>query len=338
MMYADKQPVSLVLGGGGGRGLAHIGAWRALEELGVTVERVVGTSVGALIGAAIASGLGWEELAARARSVARGRLFSLDPRLLYRGMDNPSLLRGEPFRALIRELVPVNGFDQLRIPLAVNAIDLQSGQVAWFGEGGRADVPLVEAVYASCALPLLLPPAAIDGRLYVDGGIIDAVPVGQARALGASAVLAVDFSSDGGPDSDAMGFAAIYRRVFNILRGAPAGPAEDGAGVVRIRPDVAGRTTFDLSRPEELIEAGYSAVFRALTGRDAGTGAAGRPAPPSTGRRVRLLRVLGIRALPAQPAASREREQGFVPGDPSTTPRRWRAGRAAISRQASSCP
>jgi NTE family protein len=136
---------------------AHIGAWRALQELRITARRVVGGSAGALVGACIAAGMSWQELLTKAQRLARGGIFSLDVRVLFRGIRSPSLLREEPLRELIRALLPVSRFEELPIALAVNAVDLASGEVVWFGEGGRADLPLGYAIYASCALPLFFP-------------------------------------------------------------------------------------------------------------------------------------------------------------------------------------
>jgi NTE family protein len=277
---AAAEPVTLVLGGGGARGLAHVGVWRAVQERGVRTGRVVGSSVGALIGACIAGGMSWRELVAKAQRLARGGIFSLDHRILYRGTRTPSLLREEPLRELIRALLPVERFDQLAIPLSVNAVELSSGEVVWFGEGGRGDVPLAEAVYASCALPFFFPPAAIGGEHYVDGGIADPLPIPRAQALGRGRVVAVDLAADSAPGPSRMGMLETYSRVFELLRAArrAAEGAHPAPGVVRINPVLAGRNTFDISRAGELIEAGYRASLAGL----AGLAAAPQPSPEPT--------------------------------------------------------
>jgi NTE family protein len=267
---ARAAPVSLVLGGGGGRAAAHVGVWRTLHELGVGVRRVVGSSAGALVGACIATGMPWQELVARARRLPRGRIFALDARLLIRGTRSRSLLREEALRDLIHRLLPVTRFDELTIPLSINAVDLATGSVVWFGEGGRTDLPLADAVYASCALPLVFPPAAIAGERFVDGGIVDPLPIGRAGALGGERIVAVDLAStDAGPHAPG-GMLDTYCRVFEILRRSarPDAAPEPRADVVRIRPRLPERSTFDLSRAEELIAVGYRASLAALTGRE----------------------------------------------------------------------
>jgi NTE family protein len=262
--------VSLVLGGGGGRGLAHIGVWRALQELEVRPARIVASSIGALIGACVAAGMSWQELAVRAQRLGSRSVFAFNGWILSQGTRSRSLLREEPLRALIRSLVPVARFDELPIPLTINAIDLATGRVAWFGEGGRTDLSLADAIYASCAIPLFFPPAAIGGDFYVDGAIVDPLPIARARLLGAKRIVAVDLAAPAEAPHPCSGMVETYCRVVEILQErcgqAPiAGPAPD---VVHVRPTLSGDDTFDLSRGEALIEAGYHATFLALAGQD----------------------------------------------------------------------
>jgi NTE family protein len=213
--------------------------------------------------------MSWRELLEKAQRLAGTPIFSVDTRVLYRGTRSPSLLREEPLRELIRALLPVSHFDELDVPLAVNAVDLASGELVWFGEGGRTDVSLADAVYASCALPLFFPPATIDGRRFIDGGIIDPLPIARARAYGGR-VVAVDLAAPAAPACQS-GMVDTYCRVFEILRTGwladTAAEAEDD--VVRIQPTLVGRNTFDLSRAENLIEAGYQATLARLAGSEA---------------------------------------------------------------------
>jgi NTE family protein len=259
--------ITLVLGGGGGRGLAHIGAWRALQEIDIRPVRLVASSAGALIGACIASGASWQEMSCRAQLLAGG-IFSLNSRILSQGMRTPSLLREEPLRELIHSLTSISRFDELPVRLSVNSVDLGTGRVVWFGEGGREDVSLAEAIYASCALPLFFPPATIGGEHYVDGGILDPLPIAHARSLGARSIIAIDLAAPAPPPQRRPGMIDTYCRVFEIL-GERGGRSRAGApqrDVIHILPSLSGRHTFDLSRPETLIEAGYHATLKALTG------------------------------------------------------------------------
>jgi NTE family protein len=266
--------VSLCLGGGGMKGLAHVGVWRALEESGLAVGRVVGTSIGALVGACIAGRMRHDELAALARALQKPQIATMNRwALLFNGIRQPALFRDEPFREYIDSVLPVTTFAELDLPLSVNAVDLSTGEEVWFGAGGDMDVPLADAVYASCALPVFYPPALIGERYYVDGGVRNALPVRAAVEGGAGRVIAVDVSAGMAGDGAAAvetGMIAIHQRVMQIMGGARRGlePVESDADVVYIRPDLDGYPTFDFTSTEYFLAEGYRAARQALGGGD----------------------------------------------------------------------
>ena len=255
------------------KGLAHVGAWRAVLESGVEVSEIIGTSIGALIGACIAGGLEHERLVSLARSLVRTDIVVLNRwALLFNGIRQPSVFRDDTFRAYIESILPVTTFAELTIPLSVNAVDLESGHQEWFGAGGMTDVPLADAVYASCALPVFYPPAVIRGRYFVDGGVIDALPVGRAVERGAERIIAVDVGA--GKTGDAVGtvekgMVAIHQRVMQIMGYARKRAHLDAHGSARItyiRPHLDGYETFDFASTEYFLAEGYRAVHEALGG------------------------------------------------------------------------
>ena len=265
--------VTLVLGGGGMKGLAHVGAWRAVLESGIQVSEIIGTSIGALIGACIAGGLEHERLVSLARSLLRTDIVVLNRwALLFNGIRQPSVFRDDTFRAYIESILPATTFAELSIPLSMNAVDLESGRQEWFGVGGLMDVPLAEAVYASCALPVFYPPAQINGRYFVDGGVIDALPVGRAVERGATRIVAVDVGA--GQAGDAVGtvekgMVAIHQRVMQIMgyaRKRAHLDAHGSASITYIRPHLDGYDTFDFNSTEYFLAEGYRAVHEALSG------------------------------------------------------------------------
>lgn len=179
--------VALVLCGGGAKGAIEIGFYRALCELGVPIHRVIGTSVGAINGAFIASGAsprrlarGWAEL--RRRDVLQFRWG-----LLWRGLAAESVYTNRRLRRLLETRLTARTFDELRIPLSVVATDLQEGTPVVIESG-----PLVEAILASSAVPGLLPPVRVaDGRRCIDGALANNMPVDLAFAKGATAAFAI---------------------------------------------------------------------------------------------------------------------------------------------------
>lgn len=265
--------VTLVLGGGGMKGLAHVGAWHAVLDAGYEVTRVVGTSIGSLIGACIAGRMEVERVAGLARAVQKPDIVVLNRwALLFNGIRQQNVFRGDTFRTYVDSVLPVTTFEELALPLSINAVDLETGRLEWFGAGGRSDVPLSDAVYASCALPVFYPPAQIDGRFYVDGGVCDALPVDRARELGSERVIAVDVAA--GPVSDAAdvaakGMVAIHHRVMQIMgygRKLERMAGSEDPDVVYIRPELDGYSTFDFASTEYFLEEGYRAAQLALGG------------------------------------------------------------------------
>jgi NTE family protein len=182
----QRLKIGLVLGSGSARGLAHIGVIRAIEELGIRIDVVAGTSIGALIGAVYASGK-LPALEQTFRSFdwkAIGSLF--DPVFPRSG-----LISGKKLTNFLRAHLAVRSFEQLPIPFAAIAADIANGDEIRLCEGD-----LIEAVRASISVPGILTPVRRDGRILVDGGLVDPVPVRAARSLGADIVLAVDLNHE----------------------------------------------------------------------------------------------------------------------------------------------
>ena len=263
----------LVLGGGGVKGLAHIGAWRAIEEAGIAVAGIVGTSIGALIGALASSGMCVEEMRERALALRRGDIVRVNRRAVWiNGIRQPSVFLGSPLREHLEELLPAQGWNALRIPLLVNTVDLGSGRTEWFGSGARTDVSLLDAVYASSALPVFYPPFEHDGRAYADGGIMRTLPVGRAEQAGAERIIAIDVGSSGPGDAREIidaGMIAIHQRVVGLMAQArryDLVASWEGVPLLYVRPSLAGYGTFDFEHIEYFLDEGYRATREALGG------------------------------------------------------------------------
>ncbi len=279
----------VVMGGGGVKGMAHVGAWQAIQEAGIEVTELIGTSIGALVAACVAGGAGWETLAPRALELQKQDIVTLNRwALLLNGIREPSVFQGETLQEYIASVLPVDNFDALSIPVQMNAVHLDTGRQEWFGAGGRLDVPLADAIYASCALPLFYPPAELDGRYYVDGGVADPLPILRAVERGAERIIAVDVGA--GPTKDAKdtvnkGLVAIHHRVFDIMAWARKRALLDGwAGpeLIYVRPALDGYSTFDFTQTQYFLEEGYRSTRRAL-GRPAGAAPLIEPPVEKTG-------------------------------------------------------
>ena len=178
---AKAPRIGLALGAGGARGWAHIGAIRALRDIGIKPDVVAGTSMGALVGAAYAAGE-LERLEGWAKSLGRKDVFGLMDFTLRGG-----LIRGVKLFDFFRARVADRDMTALPLPFGAVATELTTGREVWLREGSMFDV-----VRASIAIPGVFSPVLREGQLLVDGGLVNPVPVSLCRALGADVVIAVD--------------------------------------------------------------------------------------------------------------------------------------------------
>ena len=180
----QQRKLGLALGGGGARGLAHIGVLKVLDRAGIEVSCIAGTSMGAIIGTAFAAGMSPAELEREAlRFSTKRQLLRMADVSLGR-----AILSGRHVRKLlVGQLGLEKSFSDLRIPVAVVATDISQQRSMIFSEG-----PVIDAVMASSAFPGVFPPIEINKQFYVDGLIFNNVPADVARQLGSDVVLAVD--------------------------------------------------------------------------------------------------------------------------------------------------
>jgi NTE family protein len=185
MNESRKLRVGLALGSGAARGWAHLGVIRVLEQAGIRPDLVCGTSIGALVGAAYAADeLEGFEKWLRGLSIADVISF-MDVRM------NGGMIKGERLMEFFRRSFIDRPIEELGIPFAAVATALHTGTEVWLREGSTID-----AVRASIALPALFSPVVLEGRILVDGGLVNPVPVSLARAMGADIVIAVDLNSN----------------------------------------------------------------------------------------------------------------------------------------------
>ena len=175
---------ALVLCGGRSRGAVEVGLYRAAFELGIAVDFVLGSSIGAVNGALIAAGLSPAEIEARWRSLRTRDVIGSRWQLFRLLTGASSVFSNRRLRELLHNVLPARSFDELRIPLAIIATDLESGEAVVLDKGD-----LVEAILASTALPGLFPPIARKGRMLVDGGLSNNVPIDLAVERGAERII-----------------------------------------------------------------------------------------------------------------------------------------------------
>jgi len=266
--------VTAVLSGGGAKAAAQLGALEIAAQHGVVPTRFVGTSMGAVIGAGLAAGLSIAEVGTRLRAVSRDDVAALDRTAILKGMFAQSLFRGPRLRETLARLLPVSQFADLKLPLSATATDLDSGEQLVFGDGGL-DVPLADALYASCSLPVLYPPVELLGRKLADGGLRAVLALGVAARFPAELVLAIDVGPgfDSAPargpqppalirahnDSQHVLMATNTELMIALWRATPGRPP-----LLYVRPQVHRGETFAIDQLDAYVDAGRRAAMLAL--------------------------------------------------------------------------
>ena len=274
----DDHRTAFVLGGGGLLGACEAGMLRALLECGITPDVVLGTSIGAVNGAAIAADPtveGARRLCAMWDDVERTGVLggSLLARVRTLVATGTHLHAADPLRHLLERRLPVERIEELAVPFQCVAASIERAAEHWFTEG-----PLVPAVLASAAVPGVLPPVEIDGEHYVDGGIVNSIPVGRALALGADRVYVLHVGRIERPleaprtpwEVGLVAFELARRhRFFTDLAALP-----DGVDVQVLPTGVEEQPRYsslanlryrDLSRIGDRVELAYRATLRHLT-------------------------------------------------------------------------
>lgn len=243
--------VGFALGGGAVRGAAHIGVLQLFGEIGLTADLVVGTSIGALIGAIYAAGVPADDIADMVRDLHWRDLTRLArPRRL-------GLLETSRLRSMMREVLGDIRIDQLSIPFAAVACDITTGQRVVIKSGS-----VLDAVMASSAIPGLFVPVEAGDTLLVDGGVVDNVPVDVAYSMGADYVVAVDVMPLTHEARRPTDLRDMLLRSFEITQRSAH---RDGRMAdCYIAPDVGGLSMTDFAVAEEIRCRGYEAATKAL--------------------------------------------------------------------------
>lgn len=265
-MHKGKR-VSLVLGGGGMKGLAHIGVLKALHRRGIEPDEYVGTSVGAFIAAMAAGGMTAQQVEEVGRTTRREDILDYNwAGLVLRRARARSIYRGKALHDYIRRVLLEDQFEQLRRPLYVTAVNLDSGEEVVWGMPGFTELPVHDAVVSSCAIPGVFPPKKINRYHFVDGGVADSLPIKISVYNKADLIIAVYLDSiteDGAAIKNGGGSAAegapsilsqtqgihsrtLMKFVLKHFKDAP---------VVLVHMNVAGYGLFDFERTPELIDA-----------------------------------------------------------------------------------
>lgn len=245
-----KLRIGLALGGGAAKGFAHIGVIKMLEANGIHPDVVAGTSAGSVVGALYASGMDAFQLQETAFSLDQSSLRDVH---LFSG----GVVQGQKLQDYVNQLVKNRALDKLPVPFAAVATQLETGQRTVFVRGNTG-----QAVRASSSIPGVFEPVEINGKHYIDGGVVSPVPVDAARQLGADVVIAVDISSkaDG---SNPQGMLNIVGQSISIM-GQKLGEQELARADIVIRPKVNQIGAADFEQKNQAIMEGERAALAAM--------------------------------------------------------------------------
>ena len=247
--------IGLALGGGGARGIAHLGVWQRLQELGVPIHCVAGTSIGAIAGAIIAAGRVDEALAWCTASSWKKL-----PGLIFDRLTTKAIFSGRRVEKKLRQIIAAEKFTDLKMPYAAVATDFNTAEEVVMQDGD-----LISAVRSSMSIPGVFRPVEREGRVLIDGQFVNPVPVSVCRAMGADAVIAVDVNPLEDPATakpfkklHLMGVLFKTIGIFNyeITRRELAVNKPD----VLIHPEVGQVLALDFRRAGKLVEVGRQAV------------------------------------------------------------------------------
>lgn len=247
-----RKKIGLALSGGGARGFAHVGVLKALVENDIPIDLIAGTSAGSFVGGALASGLSVGEIEAVGKEISWFGVagFSYSPR---------GFLSNAAMGTFIEKHFPVTRFEDLKIPFAAVACDLEKGEEVILKDNGS----LAHAIRASCAIPGVFVPVNDDGRQLVDGGVVSPVPTRAVKKMGAEIIIAVDLITCGsrywGTPTTLVG--TFFQSAMIMLR--TTSKHQHYRADIVIEPEIAHIRPDEIGKRDELIELGEQAGLAA---------------------------------------------------------------------------
>jgi NTE family protein len=246
---SERPRIGLALAGGFARGIAHIGVLRALQQAGIPIDVIAGTSVGALIGACYCGGVPFEDMQRIASATSFADFGRWTPSWL-------GLATNQRMESYFGRFTHVRTFEELKTPLAIAATDINAGFTIYYTRG-----PILPPLRGSCAYPGLFVPIQFEGRTLVDGFLTAPVPVEGALLLGADIVIAVYLESAIAENPRTV--ADVINRSFNIIQRHSDIAWRQQADLI-IEPDVKQFVWDDFTRTNDMVAAGEAAVEVAL--------------------------------------------------------------------------
>ena len=245
-----EQKIGLALGGGAVLGAAHIGVLKAIDELGIEIDYIAGTSIGALVAGLYAYGMHWDDIQALSRDLNWMDISGLSFSMM-------GLLSNKRMGELIREKIGIVYLEDAPIPIAMVAADIETLEKRVLTEGEVAS-----AAMASTCIPGVFIPVELDGSLLVDGGIVESVPITPLIDMGAEIIIAVDLNSEH-ENKKPANMIEVLLRTFELMS-KTATQYQVGRADILITPNLSEFNVVDMDQSPDLIEKGYNEAIRIL--------------------------------------------------------------------------
>jgi len=250
-----KPKIALVLGGGAARGFAHVGVIRALEQEKIPIDLVVGTSVGSLIGAIYAADVSSFDLEWTAFQLEKDDLFDFGVMNAITGMG---FAKGDKLETWVKGHIKTPNIENLKLPFAAVATDLNWGQKVVLDTGSVA-----RAIRASAAIPGVFQPVQHQGKILVDGGVVDNIPISVAKAKGADLVIAVDISGNLG-NPNITNLVGVTLQATNIMFALNVEQSKKAADILIVPAGIGDVGMLDFTQKKRCMQAGIEATKQAM--------------------------------------------------------------------------
>ena len=250
-----KPRIALVLGGGAARGFAHVGVIRALEQEKIPIDLVVGTSVGSLIGAIYAADLNSFDLEWTAFQLEKEDLFDFGVISAVTGMG---FAKGDKLEAWVKGHIKTANIENMKIPFAAVATDLNWGYKVVLDKGS-----LARAIRASAAIPGVFEPVKHQGKILVDGGVVDNIPISVAKARGADLVIAVDISANVA-NTNITNLMGVTLQATNIMFALNVEQSKKDADVLITPAGIGDVAMLDFTQKKRCMQAGIEATQKSM--------------------------------------------------------------------------
>lgn len=248
--------LGLVLGAGGARGIAHLGALQALEENGISFDIITGCSMGAIIGGVYSLGCNLEELKEIMSNLRKKDIVDVYIKMI----SNRGLLKGEKIDKILKGFFEGKTIEDCKIPFGCVATDLVSGQQVFFNKGD-----MFTAVKASCCIPTVISPLQYQDMLLVDGGIINRLPIVEAKQMGAEKIIAIDVMGEIKEDKKISNiFEVALRSIDTVDHYITKNRLEQNPPDILIRPNLGDMSQYKVENLEFAYDMGYSAVIEKI--------------------------------------------------------------------------